>query len=426
MKVAFHTLGCKVNQNDTNNLMALFQKQGYQVVPFGQPADVYVVNTCAVTHVGERKSRQTIRKAIQNNPEAVVAVTGCYAQTAPEELAGIPGVNLVVGMADRPRIVDLVAEFRATHRNQIQVRPNRATWEEMPQSDGGERTRATLKIEEGCDQYCSYCIVPYARGPVRSMPPEQVIQSIRGLLAEDYQEIVLTGIHLGSYGKDCSSSLAQLLAEIVALEGRFRVRLGSIDPHEIDAELVETIVGHPDRICQSLHIPLQSGSDRILKLMNRHYSLEEYAALLGALRAGNPLLAIGTDLIVGFPGETDEDFDAMAAFVREQAFSRVHVFRYSPRRGTPAARLPGRVSAAEQERRSRVIQAIAAESGARFAREFIGRRVQVLFEEQEGSLWEGLSGEYLRVKVEAAGELRNRLVPVLITGSHQDALQGII
>ncbi len=426
MKVAFHTLGCKVNQNDTNNLSSLFQEAGYQIVPFAEPADVYVVNTCAVTQIGERKSRQTIRKAIQNNPRAVLVVTGCYAQTSPQEIAGILGVNLVVGMADRGRIVELVDQFQATRRNLIQVRPNQATWDELPPGDAGVRTRATLKIEEGCEQYCSYCIVPYARGPVRSMPPEQATRGIGLLLDKGYQEIVLTGIHLGSYGTDCGSSLQQLLGSVVKMAGAFRVRLGSIDPHELTPGLVDLITGHPERICQNLHIPLQSGSDRILKLMNRHYDLKQYAELLSGLRRGNLLIAIGTDLIVGFPGETEADFETGAAFVRQQEFSRVHVFRYSPRNGTPAARLPDRVAAAEQERRSRAIQAIAQESGARFARQFVGRQVQALFEEQRAAVWEGLSGEYLRVAVAAAADLHNRLLPVRITRSVQDTLEGTI
>jgi threonylcarbamoyladenosine tRNA methylthiotransferase MtaB len=425
MKVAFHTLGCKVNQNDSSNLMVLFRERGYEIVPFEAAADIYVINTCAVTQVGERKSRQMIRKAIGANPEAVIAVTGCYAQTAPQELAGIPGINLVIGMADRHRIVDLVEEFRQTRRNMVRVSATAelTAWQDLPVGAAGERTRATLKIEEGCDQFCSYCIVPYARGRVRSMPLDQVVEKLWALADQGYQEVVLTGIHLGSYGKDLNRTLEQLLREIVKLPGNFRIRLGSIDPHEIDGDLIDTIVNN-QRICQFLHIPLQSGSSRILQLMNRHYTCEEYAELLKVLREKNPLIAIGTDLIVGFPGETERDFNEMASYVRDQAFSRIHVFRYSPRKGTPASKMPGRIPAPEQEIRSRRIQEIGNRSAAEFARQFIGRTVEVLFEEREGSQWHGWSGEYLRVNVESKSDLKNKLILVKIEGAEEGVLRG--
>ncbi len=424
MRVAFHTLGCKVNQNDTNNLIALFQAARYEIVPFDVPADIYVINTCAVTQVGERKSRQIIRKAVQQNPEAVVVATGCYAQTSPQTIAGIPGVNLVVGMADRLRIVELVQDFQTSHRNLVEVRPNQTVWNEDVLGAGVEKTRATLKIEEGCEQFCSYCIVPYARGPIRSMPPSQVARSVATLVQRGFKEIVLTGIHLGSYGRDCDLNLADLLKILLTIDGEFRIRLGSVDPHEITADLAQIVIEHPGRFCQSFHIPLQSGSDRILQLMNRRYSLQDYAETLRKLRSGNPLVAIGADLIVGFPTETAADFEEIVSFVTEQAFSRIHVFRYSPRQGTPAAKLPGRIVLAEQERRSRIIQAIATESGNAYAGNFVGKKVQVLFEEQSGTDWEGLSSEYLRVKVASRASLQNQLIPVEIIESVADNLRG--
>ncbi len=425
MRVAFHTLGCKVNQNDTNNLITLFKEAHYQIVSFDAPADIYVINTCAVTQVGERKSRQIIRKAVQQNPEAVVVATGCYAQTSPQAIAGIPGVNLVVGMADRLRIVELVQDFQTSHRNLVQVQPNQAVWNEDVLGAGVEKTRATLKIEEGCEQFCSYCIVPYARGPIRSMPPSQVVRSAATLVQRGFKEIVLTGIHLGSYGKDCDVNLADLLKMLIMIDGEFRIRLGSVDPHEITADLARVVLEHPERFCQSFHIPLQSGSDRILQLMNRRYSLQDYAETLKNLRSVNPLVAIGTDLIVGFPTETTEDFGDMADFVKAQAFSRIHVFRYSPRQGTPAAKLSGRIVIAEQERRSRMIQTIATESSSAYARNFVGKKVQVLFEEQSAADWEGLSSEYLRVKVASHANLQNQLVPVEIIESIEDNLRGL-
>lgn len=425
MRIAFHTLGCKVNQNDTESLASLFRERGHEIVPFDEVADVYIINTCSVTNLGERKSRQSIRRAAAVKPRPVVVVTGCYAQTAAGEVAGIPGVNLVVGMAERPRLVELVEEYCKNRRNLVKVSDisQDRTWIKLPVSHVRERTRATFKVQEGCDQFCSYCIVPLARGRIRSLPLREAVKEFRLLVESGYREIVLTGIHLGAYGKDLGLTLADLLIELLKIEGDYRIRLGSIEPNEFDGKLLELILNNR-RICQYLHIPLQSGSDRILKLMNRHYTIADYRDLLKRIRLENPLVAIGTDLIVGFPGETEQDFENISNFVKEQAFSRIHVFRFSPRKGTPAASFPGRVPGRIQEERSREIQAIALQSASDYAQKFVGNQVEVLFEEKTASGWTGLSGEYLRTEITTKADLKNKIKKVLITGVSGNILKG--
>lgn len=427
MRVAVTTLGCKVNQNDTQSIISLFQRAGHEIVSFSDKADVYIINTCAVTRTSERKSAQAIRRAVAAAPDAIVIGTGCYAQVAPEEVAAIAGVNLVVGMADRPRLVELAEEFRRGRKNRVTVGPvaENSFWVMPPAPTGLERTRATLKIEEGCEQFCSYCIVPYARGRVRSMPPELVLKEFTRLLELGYQEIVLTGIHLGCYGRDLGLNLAGLISRLLEIKGHFRIRLGSLEPTDIDSELSRVIVGN-DKICQYLHIPLQSGCDSVLTRMNRDYDSAYYAGLLVRLRQKNPWIGIGTDLIVGFPGESGADFETTRKFVVEQCFSRIHVFRYSPRRGTPAANFPDRIAPGVQEERSGVIQTLVARSGVEFTKKFIGRQVQVLFEESTNQGWSGWSGEYLRVEVKSARQLKNCLAPVTVTDCCGKELAGVI
>lgn len=427
MKVAFHTLGCKVNQNDTESLASMFRERGHQIVPFDEAADVYVINTCSVTNLGERKSRQSIRQAVAVTPKPMVVVTGCYAQTASEEVAGIPGVNLVVGMAERPQLVELVEEYWANQQNTVRVSDIslEKSWIKLPVSHLTERTRATLKVEEGCDQFCSYCIVPLARGRIRSLPITEAVKEFKILVENGYREIVLTGIHLGAYGKDLGLTLADLLTELLKISGDYRIRLGSIEPNDFDEDLLEIILNN-SRVCQHLHIPLQSGSDRILKLMNRHYTLTYYGDLLKRVRFKNPLIAIGTDLIAGFPGETERDFEGTCNFIEGQAFSRIHVFRFSPRKGTPAATFSGRVPGQIQEERSRRIQEIALKTGLDYAQKFIGKQVETLFEEKTATGWTGLSGEYLRTEIVTETDLKNKVKRVLINGISGNILKGFI
>ena len=296
----------------------------------------------------------------------------------------------------------------------------------MPAATSGtsgvlQRTRASLKIEEGCEQFCSYCIVPYARGKVRSMPPDQVFNVFFGLVKQGYREIVLTGIHLGAYGKDLGLSLNVILKRLAAIDGDYRIRLGSIEPLDLTDELMETVL-QKKRICPSFHIPLQSGCNKILGIMKRGYDLEFFARKIELLRRENPLVAVGTDLIVGFPGETATDFDETRLFVEGQRFSRMHIFRFSPRRGTPAATFPDRVSEPEKARRSKIIQNIARQAAIDYMARFVGREVDVLFEEPITGGWMGLSGEYLPIRFQTEQELKNQLRRVFISRSQDQCL----
>ncbi|MDD4169731.1 MAG: MiaB/RimO family radical SAM methylthiotransferase, partial [Desulfotomaculaceae bacterium] len=311
-RVAIATLGCKVNQYESAVLTGLLREREYQVVDFGDIADVYIINTCTVTHLSDRKSRQLIRRAAGSNPEALIAVTGCYAQTSPGKVLEIPGVDLVVGTRDRVELVDLVEKAVKGHGPVNAVRNYEAgeEFEEVPSLPLQERARAFLKIQDGCNNFCTYCIVPLARGPLRSRQPEKVIETALKLVAAGFKEIVLTGIHTGSYGHDLAEdiTLAGLFQRLAAIPGLLRLRLSSIEPNDITPELVETLSSSPV-FCRHLHVPLQSGDDQVLQRMGRQYTTWEYSRLINVLRENIPGLGLSTDIMVGFPGETSEYFD---------------------------------------------------------------------------------------------------------------------
>lgn len=422
--VAFHTLGCKVNQYETDAIAEMFKHRGYRVVGFDEPSDVYVINTCTVTSVGDQKSRQIIRRA-SAHPGAVVVVTGCYAQTEPHEVAAIPGVDLVVGTQGRGRIVDLVEEQRGAHSQRVTVSELTGVFEDLTVNEFGGRTRAMLKIQEGCRQFCSYCKVPYARGPLRSMPAGRVLERVGQLIGQGYREIVLTGIHLGLYGceEDGQSRLSGLIARILELPGLTRLRLSSLEPMDVDDALIALFSGR-SALCPHLHLPLQSGCDQTLRRMNRPYLTGDFRALAQRLRSVRPDMAISTDLIVGFPGETRQDFEESLAFCREMAFSRMHVFKYSPRKDTPAAVMPGQVPAAEKERRSRATRDAAAEMAGTYHRTFVGRDVEVLCEEGAGGRWTGLTPHYVRAEFRLDGARQNQLYRLHVTGSDARGIRG--
>lgn len=343
--VAFQTLGCKVNFYDTEGIWQRFKSAGYAQVPFDDAADVYVINTCTVTHTGDKKSRQMIRRAVRSNPEAVVAVTGCYAQVAPDVVAKIPGVDLVVGNDQKGAIVQLVEQVQAEQQPYRSVNNILKTreFEELEVPYFEERTRANLKIQDGCNNFCTFCIIPYARGLVRSRKPENIAAQARKLAAAGYREIILTGIHTGGYGADLKDyRLSHLLEELEAIPELYRIRISSIEASEIDDRLIE-VLSRSHKVCRHLHIPLQAGHNQVLRRMNRHYTVEEYANKLARLRRALPHVAITSDVIVGFPGETDEYFEASLQFIQEQRFSQLHVFPYSKRTGTPAAKFSDQV-----------------------------------------------------------------------------------
>lgn len=416
--VAFYTLGCKVNQYETAALASLFARRGYRIVEnFESVADVYVINTCTVTGTAAQKSRQAIRRAIRRNPEAVVVVTGCYAQVDPEAVAGIPGVDVVVGTFGREGLVDLVEEAMRTGRQVVTVRefPAGCEFEELP-ALFTTRTRAYLKIQEGCRDFCTFCLVPYARGPLRSRKPEAVLAEARRLLAAGFKEVVLTGIHIGLYGCDLQPpvTLAELVARVLELPGIERLRLSSLEPTEVTPELV-ALIARDSRFCPHLHIPLQSGDDGVLRRMGRRYTTAAYAETVHFLRAKVPEIAITTDVMVGFPGETDAAFARSVAFVRQIGFAGLHVFKFSPRPGTPAATFPDQVPEPVKEKRLRFFLEVDAALGHAFAVRFSGRMVNVLVEgKNEVGFWEGLSEHYLPVAFTGGRDLRGLIVPVQV------------
>lgn len=428
-KVAFAVLGCKVNQYETEAMAGLFRRCGYEVVDFSAAADVYIVHTCAVTQQAERKSRQIIRQAIRKNPDAVIAATGCYSQIAAAQISRIPGVDVVVGTQDRGKIVAMV-EAAATGRRPVITVDDimQATeFEELPVHEYPSRTRASLKIEEGCDQFCAYCIVPYTRGPVRSRAIAAIENEAERLAAQGFREIVLTGIHLGAYGKDTGGrpDLADVIEALQAVDGIERLRLSSIEPTEVSERLLAMLAASP-KVCPHLHIPLQSGDDTVLRRMNRRYSTAEYAAVIDRVRATITNVGISTDVIVGFPGETAEQFTNTCNFVEEVRFGRMHIFQYSRRTGTPAAKMPNQISPAEKERRSKQLLGIAARMAGEFHRRFIGHTLDVLAERMNAGtgLMEGLTGNYIRVMFPGSDCLRGEIVPVLIKQATPEHLAG--
>ena len=411
MKAALTTLGCKVNQFETETMEGLFKQRGYSIVPFDEAADVYVINTCSVTSLGDRKSRQIIRRAHRTNADAIIAVCGCYAQVAPEEIRAIEGVRVVLGTKERAQIVDYVE--RAMREDGIldgvtDIRAARV-FEDIPIFDSPERTRAFLKIEDGCENFCSYCIIPYARGPVKSREVAHVQREAEKLAALGFREIVLTGIHLGAYGRDLAGgvTLADACRAVLSAKGIWRLRLGSLESIELSPDLF-SLIRTEERFCAHLHLPLQAGSDNVLRAMNRHYDTAEFARLLARVREEVPGVAISTDVIVGFPGETEEDFAAGLAFAKRMGFSRMHVFPYSRRTGTPAAARADQVPEAVKKERSHRMQALADRMAEAFHATFLGREMRVLFETEDEGLTDGLTDNYIRVYTKDAvrtGEL---------------------
>ncbi|MGI6552093.1 MAG: tRNA (N(6)-L-threonylcarbamoyladenosine(37)-C(2))-methylthiotransferase MtaB [Bacillota bacterium] len=426
-RAAFCTLGCKVNQNETEAMEELFRRAGYEIVDFSQAADVYVIHTCTVTHLGDRKSRQMIRRAIRRNPEAVVVASGCYAQIAPGEILAIPGVDLVIGTKSRAEIVELVEQVREKGRpiNAVGDISREDKFEEMPIFNPG-RVRAFMKIQEGCREFCTYCIIPFARGPVRSRLPANILEETARLVEQGYKELVLTGVHTGVYGQDLAEGidLNWLLQKLIKVPGLRRIRISSLNPNEFSPALIDTLASSP-LICPHLHISLQSGDDEILRRMGRKYSTDQFARLLSELRVKIPDLAVTTDIMVGFPGETREQHQKSLAFVRSQELAGIHVFQYSPRRGTKAAGFPDQVLPAVKEARQREFSQLGQELAHSFASRFLGRTLEVLVEgKDEEGYWEGHTGNYLKVKFSDHGDIRGEIVAVILQEIRDGCLFG--
>jgi threonylcarbamoyladenosine tRNA methylthiotransferase MtaB len=416
-RIAFHTLGCKVNQGETAAMVHLFREAGYDVVDFNDVADVYVVNSCAVTVQAERKSRQMLHRARNANPGAMLVMVGCYPQAAQGELPELSDVDLIIGSSEKPQIVELVERARAQASPLIAV----SRWTDdtryamISTSQEVGRTRATLKVQDGCQQFCAYCIIPYARGPERSRSLDSVLDETRQLIAAGYQEVVLTGIHLGSWGRDLQqpSSLSSLAEAMLAVPGLQRLRLSSVEPNDITPELIELMRHHPN-FCRHLHIPLQTGQDEILAAMNRRYNTAEYRAIVEQVRAAVPRVAITTDVIVGFPGETDEHFAETLQFVESIGFSRLHVFRYSPRPRTPAATMPNQVPGQVKEERARRLIALGEVMRRQFCQRMVGETWQVLWEQEHDGVWSGHTDTYVSVQAQSDALASNQLSPVRV------------
>ena len=429
MKIAFYTLGCKVNQYETQALEQLVTQRGHSLVPFEEAADAYVINTCTVTAVSDKKSRQVIRRARKAAPDAVIAVCGCYPQTHPDDVEKL-GVDLIAGTGDRTGFVDLL-EREWSDRQPITALDDafqRRTFEPLPAGGLEGRTRAMLKMEDGCVNFCSYCIIPYARGRVRSLPLADCVRQARELEAAGYREIVLTGIEISSWGQDLEGK-PELMEAIEAicqgLSPDTRVRLGSLEPRTITPDFCRRAAALPN-LCPHFHLSMQSGCDTVLARMNRKYDSNRYYESVKFLYEVYDRPAITTDLIVGFPGETEEEFQQTLDFIQKCAFSAMHIFPYSKRPGTPAAKLPGQVLNAVKEERAHRAAQIARTMQDAYLDCWVGETVPVLFEEEREGLWRGHTTRYCEVAVQSAQPLHNQLRQVRITGRDGGALQGVL
>lgn len=420
--VAFHTLGCKVNHYETEAIWQLFKEQGYSRVEFEHHSDVYVINTCTVTNTGDKKSRQVIRKAVRKNPDAVICVTGCYAQTSPAEIMAIPGVDIVVGTQDRTKLLGYIEQFR-NERQPINAVGNimkNRVYEELDVPAFTDRTRASLKIQEGCNNFCTFCIIPWARGLMRSRDPEEVVRQAQQLVAAGYQEIVLTGIHTGGYGEDLKNyNLAQLLRDLEQqVYGLKRLRISSIEASQLTDEVIG-VLQNSNIVVRHLHIPIQSGSDTVLKRMRRKYTMEFFADRLVRLRKALPDLAITSDVIVGFPGETEEEFMETYRFIQEHKFSELHVFPYSQRTGTPAARMEDQVDEDIKNERVHRLIALNNQLAKEYASKFEGELLEIIPEErfkqnEDTGLLEGYTDNYLKVVIPGDESLIGKIIKVKI------------
>ena len=429
MKIAFYTLGCKVNQYETQALEQLVTQRGHSLVPFEEAADAYVINTCTVTAVSDKKSRQVIRRARKSAPDAVIAVCGCYPQTHPDDVEKL-GVDLIAGTGDRTGFVDLL-EREWSDRQPITALDDafqRRTFEPLPAGGLEGRTRAMLKMEDGCVNFCSYCIIPYARGRVRSLPLDDCVRQARELEAAGYREIVLTGIEISSWGQDLEGK-PELIEAIEAicqgLSPDTRVRLGSLEPRTITPDFCRRAAALPN-LCPHFHLSMQSGCDTVLARMNRKYDSNRYYESVKFLHEVYDRPAITTDLIVGFPGETEEEFQQTLDFIQKCAFSAMHIFPYSKRPGTPAAKLPGQVLNAVKEERAHRAAQIARTMQDAYLDSWVGETVPVLFEEERDGLWRGHTTRYCEVTVQSAQPLHNQLRQVRLTGRDGGALQGVL
>ena len=426
MKVAFHTLGCKVNSYESQAMLNMFEESGYEEVDFKEVADVYVVNTCTVTNTGDSKSRQMIRKAIRKNPQATVCVVGCYSQVAPQDIEAIEGVSIILGTQFRNEIVDLVEKYQQTHERIVKVSEVKQLrkFEDL-NIDRFLHTRAYLKIQDGCNRFCTYCTIPYARGSVCSKDPNKVLEEVKELAAHGFKEVILSGIHTASYGLDLEGNinLINIIEEIEKIEGIERIRIGSIEPAFFTEEVIEKIKGFK-KLCPHFHLSLQSGCDATLKRMNRRYTAEEYEAAVNMLRETLPDVSISTDVIVGFPGETEEEFNETYEYLKRIHLTKTHVFKYSPRKGTKAADMPNQLDGTIKDIRSKALIELNDKNEHAFTEKFIGRVMDVLIEKEikdKPDFYEGYTRNYIKVIVHCmSADITGKIVDVKIEEAVED------
>lgn len=397
MKVGIYTLGCKVNAYESEYVMNLFKERGYVIAPYEDICDIYIINTCTVTNQSDSKSRKIIRSAIRNNPNACIVAMGCYIEANKDNL--IEGVDIYIGNKDKSKVVDLVEDYLKNKKQVTNLYSDLGNkFEDMEIKTFEGRTRAFVKIQDGCENFCSYCIIPYVRGKCRSKDQAKVIEEIQALVSNGYKEIVLTGIHTGNYGRDLDTDFASLLSEIVKIDGLYRLRLSSIEITELTDEVLE-IIKDNNIIADHLHIPLQAGSDKILKNMNRKYDTQYFRDKINKIRSIRPDISITTDVIVGFPGETNELFEECMSFCKEIEFAKIHVFPYSVRKGTPAAKFPNQVDGNIKKERAHRFLELSKELEKNYMNKFIGKNLEVLVEQAKNDISFGHTSNYLLVKL---------------------------
>lgn len=440
--VRFVTLGCKVNQYETNAMAQKFLEKGYQIIEEITPEnedikpDICIINTCTVTNMSDRKSRQMLRRMKEKNPSTIVVAVGCYAQVAKNELAKIPEIDLVLGNNEKVEIVKYVEEYINNHINNVELDDVMYSKEFSDFGDVTytEKTRAVIKIQDGCDRFCSYCIIPYARGRVRSRKPESIISEITQIASKGIKEVVITGIHIASYGKDFAMSkdskltnyrLIDLLEEINEIQGIQRIRLGSIEPLLITVEFVERLK-KLEKICHHFHLSLQSGCDETLKRMNRRYTIEQFKEIVRLLRNAYSDVNLTTDIIVGFPGETDEEFNKTYQFLKEIKFYKMHVFKYSPRKGTKAAVMPNQINGDIKEERSKKLIELSDRNEIEYNKSYIGKNVEVLFEEEKDGMYKGHTQNYILVYCQSKEKLDNKIIDVVCEKAEKEHIIAIM
>ena len=423
--------GCKVNQYETNGMIQKFQDAGYEIVEFDDCADIYIINTCTVTNMSDRKSRQILRQAKKNNPQSVVVAVGCYVQVAKEDVEKIPEVDFGLGTNEKANIVNCVEEY-IENKNIEKIEDD--VMHDKEYKDYGnitftEKTRAVIKVQDGCDRFCSYCIIPYARGRVRSRKPENVIEEIKKISQKGIKEVVITGIHVASYGKDFETSyrLIDLLEEINKIDGIERIRLGSIEPLLLTEEFLKRLI-KLEKMCHHFHLSLQSGCTETLMRMNRRYTAEEFEEIVKRIRRFYSDAILTTDIIVGFPGETEEEFNKTYEFLKRICFYKMHIFKFSPRKGTVAEKMENQIPGDVKEKRSKVLLELSNKNEISYQKQYLGKEVEVLFEEKDDEYYKGHTANYIMVEAKSNKDISNKIIKVKIISLDEKKieLEGII